>query len=201
MEQSTWEIKIIGQNEGAIRFRLKQEKVFLTFKNVLTLWQISEPFRTFYLSIFINTKFDAYYWEHPGLKRKFLDKTYECVLMNSPYLDRRLVDTDSFLEYFDQTKLIVDFNNLGKNARLIVPTPQDEPHHYKHLARFMRSPQTAQKHELLKTIGQLVLGNLNPNNVLWLNTAGAGVIWLHIRLDSRPKYYKTRRYKDPDFLV
>ena len=34
---------------------------------------------------------------------------------------------------------------------------------------------------------------------VWLNTAGNGVIWLHIRLDSRPKYYKTDTYRKPKF--
>jgi hypothetical protein len=27
------------------------------------------------------------------------------------------------------------------------------------------------------------------NKPVWLSTAGAGVAWLHIRLDDRPKYY------------
>jgi hypothetical protein len=29
---------------------------------------------------------------------------------------------------------------------------------------------------------------------LWLSTAGMGVSWLHLRLDSRPKYYRHRSY-------
>lgn len=35
--------------------------------------------------------------------------------------------------------------------------------------------------------------NLNDAPI-WLNTAGAGVPWLHIRLDSRPKYYRYQPY-------
>jgi hypothetical protein len=30
----------------------------------------------------------------------------------------------------------------------------------------------------------------------WLSTAGLGVIWLHLRLDSRPKYYSYRPYAE-----
>jgi hypothetical protein len=30
----------------------------------------------------------------------------------------------------------------------------------------------------------------------WLSTAGLGVIWLHLRLDSRPKYYSHRPYAE-----
>lgn len=29
---------------------------------------------------------------------------------------------------------------------------------------------------------------------VWLSTAGAGVAWLHVRLDDRPKYYSYRPY-------
>ena len=30
---------------------------------------------------------------------------------------------------------------------------------------------------------------------LWLNTAGGGVAWLHVRLDSTPKYYQFAPYR------
>lgn len=34
---------------------------------------------------------------------------------------------------------------------------------------------------------------------VWLNTAGGGVPWLHLRIDSRPKYYTFEPYrKCPD---
>ena len=31
---------------------------------------------------------------------------------------------------------------------------------------------------------------------IWLSTAGMGVPWLHVRLDSRPKYYAFGPYRD-----
>lgn len=40
-----------------------------------------------------------------------------------------------------------------------------------------------------ETIQQRVSASL-----LWLITAGMGVFWLHLRLDSRPKYYSHRPY-------
>lgn len=30
---------------------------------------------------------------------------------------------------------------------------------------------------------------------VWLNTAGGGVPWLHIRLDDQPKYYRYQAYR------
>jgi hypothetical protein len=33
------------------------------------------------------------------------------------------------------------------------------------------------------------------SKVVWLSTAGAGVSWLHVRLDDRPKYYQFEPYR------
>lgn len=30
---------------------------------------------------------------------------------------------------------------------------------------------------------------------IWLSTSGLGVYWLHVRLDTRPKYYNHDEYK------
>jgi len=34
---------------------------------------------------------------------------------------------------------------------------------------------------------------------LWLSTAGLGVSWLHVRLDTRPKYYRHRVYASTQY--
>jgi len=31
---------------------------------------------------------------------------------------------------------------------------------------------------------------------VWLNTSGLGIYWLHIRLDSSPKYYTHAPYRN-----
>ena len=35
----------------------------------------------------------------------------------------------------------------------------------------------------------------SPEETTWLSTSGLGVYWLHVRLDSYPKYYTYRPYK------
>jgi hypothetical protein len=34
---------------------------------------------------------------------------------------------------------------------------------------------------------------------LWLSTSGLGVAWLHVRLDSRPKYYSYAPYRRSEY--
>jgi hypothetical protein len=43
------------------------------------------------------------------------------------------------------------------------------------------------------TAARLVRENLG-DTPRWLSTAGLGVPWLHLRLDSYPKYYRYRPY-------
>ena len=102
--------------------------------------------------------------------------------------------------FFQGDELVVDFDNLGKNARLVVPTPKGDLADNKHLAKFIRADKPKQQQLLFQKIGELMLQRIDREKTIWLNTAGNGVIWLHIRLDSRPKYYKTQAYRNPDFL-
>ena len=44
------------------------------------------------------------------------------------------------------------------------------------------------QHALWRTVGEAVSERIT-DRPLWLSTAGGGVAWLHVRLDSRPKYY------------
>ena len=75
--------------------------------------------------------------------------------------------------------------------------------------RHLLSPHSVGKHPLVQNSGdrpfEFVLINSPDLDrepdvqtlPIWLNTAGGGVAWLHIRLDHRPKYYRYLPYKKP----
>lgn len=46
---------------------------------------------------------------------------------------------------------------------------------------------------LWQRVGAAMLDRVSGVPV-WLSTAGAGVSWLHVRLDARPKYYGYAAY-------
>jgi hypothetical protein len=52
----------------------------------------------------------------------------------------------------------------------------------------------AQRYALWEAVGRVAERRLGTAPV-WLSTAGAGVSWLHVRLDDRPKYYAFTPYK------
>ena len=89
---------------------------------------------------------------------------------------------------------MVEFSNLGRDAILIVPCLKTVPSAYGHLAAFVREAPEAQRHALWQLVGEAMARRIGPKPV-WLSTAGAGVSWLHVRLDDRPKYYRFGPYR------
>lgn len=59
----------------------------------------------------------------------------------------------------------------------------------------MRQAPEPQKHALWQRVGAAMQRRLSAKPV-WLSTAGAGVPWLHVRLDDRPKYYGHAPYRE-----
>jgi hypothetical protein len=75
-----------------------------------------------------------------------------------------------------------------------VPCPLGNDSAYGHLAAFVRLAPEDQRHALWQSVGNAMVLRLGTRPV-WLSTAGAGVSWLHVRLDDRPKYYGFGSYK------
>lgn len=193
-------IKIIGQNNNTVRFRLQQDEQYLSFEEVFELWENNPDFTEFYTTELIKLDYQAFYWEHPALQTAFLQKRYECILQRSKPLEYLPSNENAFKDYLFEKAQVVDVMNLGKNARLVVPTKKTNKAIYNHLGKFIRLAEKEQITEVFKRVGKKIFEEIEQQKVVWLNTAGLGVIWLHIRMDTRPKYYKTKKYKDPSFL-
>ena len=123
-------------------------------------------------------------------------REFEFVLLDAPGLDRA-PDADAFAEQFraaGKDAHAVAFPNLGNDALLVVPCPAGPATAYVHLASFVRHAPEAQVHELWRVVAAATQSRLGPRPT-WLSTAGMGVSWLHVRLDSRPKYYGFAPYR------
>lgn len=195
-----FKIEIIEQGENTVRFRVKNGELNLCFEDVFELWASNSKFVEFYKDELIKLNYEAFYWEHPAIKKEFLNKKYECILQRSRPLEHLPIDESAFIDYINSKEQAADFMNLGKNARLIVPTKKTDKEIYNHMSKFIRLAAQEQIIELFKRVGNSILEKIESKKLIWLNTAGLGVIWLHIRMDTIPKYYKTTRYKEPDFL-
>jgi hypothetical protein len=168
----------------------------LKYADALTLWQNDEDFRSFFIAILSDTPFSAYRWETPAVTTDLANRQFEFVLLDSPEI-AVTANATAFAEHFttsDSNDGIVVFPNLGKDATLVVPSPHGPEPAYGHLAAFIRNAPDAQKHALWRIVGQTMQEQIS-DQPLWLSTAGGGVSWLHVRLDSWPKYYGFEQYK------
>ena len=191
-----WESHIETLENGQTRrVSILSNAQALFYSEVVALWQSDAAFRTYFDALLHDAPFEAYFWETPALTEA--NRPFEFVLVNSTSLAHTQADPKAFENQFaaQETKEdVIAFSNLGGDAILVVPRPIAPVSAYAHLAAFVRHAPDAQKHALWQTVGAAMARRIGVQPV-WLSTAGLGVSWLHIRLDSRPKYYRYGPYK------
>jgi hypothetical protein len=178
-----------------LRFAVDLDGRPATCADVLRAWQEDGGFRSLFNAMLADAPYAAFRWETPAVTTTTLVRPFEFVLLDSPGLARR-PEPGAFAEHFGEgaRRGVVEFRNLGGDAILIVPCPMAEPSAYGHLAAFVRQAPERQRHALWQAVGEAMARRIGSKPV-WLSTAGAGVSWLHVRLDDRPKYYGFGPYR------
>lgn len=185
------------------KFRLLHpKKDFVTFEDALQLLESEESnFRDMLSEILQRQeeKMSAYYWECPPVSQETIGKVaFEFVLLPAQALLHKVPDLKAFEAKFRDTNsdIAATFRSLGGDAVLIAPKPYGTfaPEVYMHLASFVKSADPHQVSEYWKIIARTLRSTLSSSKLIWLSTSGAGVQWLHVRLDSRPKYYNWDEY-------
>lgn len=180
--------------DGGSCFRLLDGSKPLTFRTFFRLLRSDEAFSDWYTGLVAGFDADAFYWELPPLKASTLGEPAEFVLIAAPGLARMLPDPAPFEGHFrGAAGDVVVFGNLGGDATLVVPCPKAPASAYPHFAAFLRGAPPGQVRELWRIASKTLTDRLGERPI-WLSTAGGGVAWLHLRLDSRPKYYSHRPY-------
>jgi hypothetical protein len=189
-----WKADEIGTSETNLKFQILENDATITNESFLQLLTENHDFRTFYNSYLIDSGFDAFFWENKPIANSNLNERYECNLINTDYLAGKNPDHLTFDSYFDTDKKVVSFPNLGNDAQLVAPCPVENKSNYTHIGTFIRNAPSDQIHELWKMPGQEMMNHIG-DELRWLSTSGLGVFWLHMRIDSVPKYYQTSEYK------
>lgn len=168
----------------------------LMARQAYELFSSSAPFRQAFIDHLCAEPFPALFWETPPLTKNAADRPFEYVVTEASRLATASPEVEAFGEHFEKDSSgdgVVVFENLSRDAMLVVPCPRTDHAHYTHVAAFLRGAPPAQVHALLSALGRSVLERIN-DRPLWVSTAGMGVYWLHVRLDSRPKYYRYAPY-------
>ena len=175
------------------RFQIFRGQDALSFRDYLTLLENDQHFASWYTDLLAGAEYEAFFWEHPPLCKANFDLQAEFVLLESPTLAGLRPDPGPFRSHFETDGDIVAFHSLGGDALLIAPKPLEPLAACAHLAAFTRAASKMQVQTLWQRTARAILDRLSDQN-LWLSTSGLGVAWLHIRLDSYPKYYQHRPY-------
>jgi hypothetical protein len=193
-----WRIRKTRVASGTERWQLLDDAVGeLAFSQVFSQWSSSEEFRAFWRASLREVPFESYCWECPPVTSQHSARAFECVFVSSPLLAETLPDAEPFAGYFRPDCSVVTFESLGKDALLVAPCPGPEGSNFAHLSSFVATASEAQSSALWKGIGAALEGRIGSRPI-WLSTAGLGVSWLHVRLDTRPKYYRHTPYKSTD---
>jgi len=175
-----------------VRFAIDLASRPATFADVLRGWMGDAEFRSLFNAMLADVTFAEFRWETPSVTTETATRPFECVVLTAPGLSRN-PDPKAFADHFiDAEAGAAVFANLGGDTIMVAPCPIAEPSAYGHLAAFVRLAPESQRHVLWQAVGETMVRRIGAEPV-WLSTAGAGVPWLHFRLDDTPKYYGYRR--------
>jgi len=175
--------------------RLLDDETPLSFHELIQLLEHDDDFAAWYTRLLADASFEAFYWEHPPLTFESLDRDAEFVLLDAPALATIQAEPAPFQSIFSDhpNEDVIVFPNLGGDAMLIAPSPLAANDAYPHLAAFLRRAPADQIRSLWKHTAKTVHQHV-ASSPKWLSTAGLDIAWLHVRLDTRPKYYHHDSY-------
>ncbi len=195
-QQIMWEARCESIPSGQ-RVYLFEGSTQLSFREFFDLLEKNSGFVRWYSQLLTDCPFAAYFWEHPPFTADSFDNAAEFVLIESSVLAMFRPNPAPFESHFAHrpNSDIVVFPNLSADALLIAPSLRGPIEAYTHLATFLRNAPAMQTRSLFKVTAQTVRENLGAMP-RWLSTCGLGVSWLHLRLDTRPKYYQFEPYRN-----
>ena len=184
-------------NGRVLRNRLLCDEEPLSWSGVIDRWQNDRAFRGFFMSLLVDAPFPAYFWETPPVTISTIDKPFEFILADNHALVGVRSDQHAFADHFASAgadESVIEFANLGGDAILVVPCPDEPQAAYSQISEFARHAPDDQQHQLWAMVGAALERQLGAEPV-WLSTSGLGIYWLHIRLDTTPKYYTHDPYR------
>ena len=153
-----------------------------------------------------NASRKSFLWELPPVSLATAGSASFCfVTLNAPHLDRASADGSPFDHFIGKrcNLAAATFSNLGGDALLVAPCHQHRwsvsEASYSHLAAFVSGAPAAIRHGFWRAVGAALLRTLHERRAdapTWLNTEGSGVAWVHVRLDSTPKYIKHEPFRE-----
>lgn len=206
----------LGEIAG-IKYKVLYNGKNMSFKQTMELF-VKMDVKFIELLNAVLTVHEAVFWECiPVDFNSFGTLDFEFVVLPSKELSHRTVDMKPFREKFEnlitseeQLGAIISFSSLNGDSLLVVPSPPISVEHFNnnndryqmmtHLASYLRESSFDHVCSFLRTVGERFTERLttgvDSGSKLWLSTSGLGVSWLHVRIDTIPKYYNYLPYRN-----
>jgi hypothetical protein len=165
-------------------------------REVLDLLRTSPEFRNELTATIARSPYVSFRWEMPPLTSGKLGRAFEFVLVDDPHLNGMQPEPEVFASWFDDAlpdTCVLAVPNLGRTALLVVPRRLADAPVYGHIGAFLRNAPRDQVHALWSCAARTAADAIS-DAPLWVSTAGAGVAWLHVRIERTPKYYRHGPY-------
>ena len=190
----------IDAETAKVSLRWKDSRRALTFAEAMREFADSPGSGARFSAVLATAPFEQFFWECPPVNALTIATTpFECrIVLAHPFPRADSFDFRQHLDAAEAEEVAVAFPNLGGDSTLVAPT--DLGANYAHLAAFCRDHNVPghQHDRLWRLVAQTfttLLQRTGAQQPIWLSTEGSGVPWLHVRLDSRPKYYKTTAFR------
>tara|TARA_B110000037_G_scaffold222400_1_gene297039 strand:- start:1378 stop:1863 length:486 start_codon:yes stop_codon:yes gene_type:complete len=141
--------------------------------------KINKPF--FYETSFISSNYEEEY------KEKFIESDlFDNIKQNYKLFKKYIIKS--------KNKYVITFLNLSKTSLLIIPYPKQNKK-FTTLKHFIDNSTKLQQKKFWKKVSNSIKKMLKIYKKVWVSTHGTGVPYLHIRIDTIPKYYITNKFK------
>lgn len=205
---------VSSSHQNATKFKIHESsdpnsRKQITFQQFLKKLNSSKTFRNQFKTT-ITSVYPSYpfvFFESPPVNADSIKtKMYEFVLVSTGTFHHVGTDYGAFRDKFDSERCknnglnACEFPNLGNDAIMVTPKGVEGETHrekYTNLMSFLREGDEEEIDGFLKLVGVSAEKRVDEMGSLdtWISTSGLGISWLHLRLDSRPKYYTYRDYK------
>ena len=168
----------------------------MLWKDKIALWKSGEYQR--YPITIKNRFFYETFVCDKNMKNKYKDKFIE-----NKQLQYIKQDYSSFIKYIDKSKTesnnqyVTSFINLSGDSLLVIPIPKKNKD-FTTMKDFCDNASITQQRQFWKQVAIEIENILNVNGVgndkIYVSTHGLAVPYFHLRLDKKPKYYKTTEF-------
>lgn len=120
---------------------------------------------------------------------------YEEKFIPDPRLESLKQDYLTFESYIRKSKnrYVTSFPNLKGDSLLIIPIPRKKVS-FVTIKEFIDNASIRHQKEFWKYTSQAIKKFIKGKEIIWISTHGIGIPYFHLRIDTKPKYYQTKRF-------